>query len=162
MSADLPEDLDDRRTSGLTRLLLPALALAVGAVIGFAGRSWLALPSDVVVDGHPSTLHVFRFDPAGALPEPGRGEAVIFKQATISKVVAELNHLPAFPKSGRPCDKGGSYLALGFSYDNGDTEGVNVYPAPCGMVTKHGDETVVADALGSNLYQDLTGLLASP
>ena len=162
VSSEVSEDLDDRPTSGLRRLLLPALALAVGAVIGFAGRSWLALPSDVVVDGHPSTLHVYRWDSARALPEPGRGEAVIFKQPTISKVVAELNRLPAFPKSGRPCDKGGSYLALSFSYDNGDTETLNVRPAPCGMVTKHGDETVVADALGSNLYQDLTGLLTSP
>ncbi len=162
MTAEFKEELGGEPPSRLGRLLLPVAALAIGAVIGFAARSWLASPSVVVIDGKPSTLHVFRFDPAGALPEPGRGEAVIFKQATISKVVAELNHLPAFPRSGRPCDRGGQYLALTFSYDNGDAQTVNVRPAPCGMVSKHGDERVVADALGSNLYQDLTGLLTSP
>jgi hypothetical protein len=124
LSSGFAGDLDDRPRSRLRRLLLPALALTVGAVIGFAGRSWLALPSDVVVDGHPSTLHVYRWDPVGPQPELGRGEAVIFKQATISMVVAELNRLPAFPKSGRSCDKSG-----------------------------------VSEALGSNLYQDLTGML---
>lgn len=56
----------------------------------------------------------------------------------------------------------GSYLVLSFSYDNGDDETVLVRPAPCGMVSKHGDEIVIADALGSNLYQDLIGLLAAP
>ena len=73
---------------------------------------------------------------------------MIFRQETISKVVAELNHLPPFPKSGRTCDMNGSYLALTFSYDNGDAETVHVRPAPCGMVTGHGDEIVIADALG--------------
>jgi hypothetical protein len=115
-----------------------------------------------VVDGHPSTLHVYRWDPGGTLPLPGRGEAVIFRQATISQLVAELNRLPAFPRSGRSCDRSGWYFALSFSYDSGDTETVNVRPAPCGMVTKHGDEIVAADAVGSNLYQDLAGMLTSP
>ena len=160
MSTDFGEEFDESR-SRLRRLLIPAVALALGAVIGFAGRSWLTVPSDVVVDGHPSTLHVYRWDPGGALPEPGRGEAVIFKQATIAQVVAELNGLPAFPKNGRSCDRSGPYVALSFSYDNGDTESVSVYPAPCGLVTKHGAERVVADALGSTLYQDLEGLLTS-
>jgi hypothetical protein len=160
VSTDFGEEFDQSR-SRLRRLLIPAVALALGAVIGFAGRSWLTVPSDVVVDGHPSTLHVYRWDPGGTLPQPGRGEAVIFKQATISQVVAELNRLPAFPKSGRSCDKDGPYVALSFSYDNGDTESVSVYPAPCGMVTKHGAERVVADALGSTLYHDLEGLLTS-
>jgi hypothetical protein len=162
VSGDFTEDVDPGPPSRLRRLLLPALALTVGAVIGFAGRSGLAFPSEVVVDGHPSTLHVYRWDPGGALPQPGRGEAVIFRQATISQVAAELNRLPAFPKSGRSCDRSGSYFALSFSYDNGDTETVNVRPAPCGMVTKHGDEIVAADAVGSNLYQDLVGMLTSP
>ena len=162
MTADSREEPGGEPPSRLSRLLLPVVALAVGGLIGFAGRSWLNPPGTVVVDGRPSTLHIFRWDPGGPLPQPGQGEAVIFRQATISKVVAELNHLPAFPKSGRSCDVGGSYLALSFSYDNGDSEGVNVRPAPCGMVSKHGDEIVVADALGSNLYQDLAGLLASP
>ncbi len=160
MSTDFGEEFDESR-SRLRRLLIPAVALALGAVIGFAGRSWLTVPSDVVVDGHPSTLHVYRWDPGGTLPEPGRGEAVIFKQATIAQVVAELNGLPAFPKNGRSCDRSGPYVALSFSYDNGDTESVSVYPAPCGLVTKHGAERVVADALGSTLYQDLEGLLTS-
>ena len=83
-------------------------------------------------------------------------------QAAISKVAAELNGLPAFPKSGRSCEKGGLYLALTFSYDNRDSETVNVRQAPCGMVTKYGDEKVVADALGSTLYKDLAALLPSP
>jgi hypothetical protein len=160
VSADFVDDLHGG-PSGPRRLLVPALALAAGVVIGFAGRSWLAVPSDVVVDGHPSTLHVFRVDPAGTLPEPGRGEAVIFKQTTIARVVAELNNLPPFSKSGRPCDKSGVYFAVSFSYDNGDSETVNVRPPPCGMVTKHGDDQVIADALGSTLYQDLAGLLTS-
>jgi hypothetical protein len=142
-------------------MVLPLLALVIGAVIGFAGRSLLASPSNVVVDGHPSTLHIFRVDPGGTLPQPGQGEAVIFNQTTIARVVTELNSLPAFPKGGRPCDKGGVYLAISFSYDNGDTETVNVRPAPCGTVTKHGDETALADALGSTLSEDLAALLAS-
>lgn len=162
MTADSKEELDGERPSRLSRLLLPIVALAVGGLIGFAGRSWLNPSSPVVVDERPSTLHVYRWDPSGPLPQPGQGEAVIFKQETISKVVAELNHLPAFPKNGRSCDMGGSYLALSFDYNNGDSESVNVRPAPCGMVSKHGDEMAVADALGSNLYQDLTGLLVAP
>jgi hypothetical protein len=159
MTADLSEELDDRPTSRLLRLVIPLLALAIGAAIGFAGRSQLAPSREVVVDGRPSTLHVYRFDPAGALPQPGRGEAVIFTPATISKVAADLNALPAFPKAGRSCDKGGPFVALTFSYDNGDSETVNVRPAPCGMVSKHGDEQVVGDALSSTLFQDLTPLL---
>jgi hypothetical protein len=161
MSGDVSEDLKGG-PSGARRLLVPAVALAVGVVIGLAGRSWLAHPSDVVVDGHPSTLHVYRVDPAGALPQPGRGEVVIFKPTTIARVVSELNNLPAFPRSGRPCDKSGMYFAVSFSYDNGDSETVNVRPAPCGMVSKHGNDEVIGDALGSTLYQDLAGLLTSP
>jgi hypothetical protein len=162
MTADSREELGAEPPSRLGRLVLLVVALAVGALIGFEGRSWLAPPSPVVVDGRPSTLHIYRWDPGGPLRLPGQGAAVIFKQETISKVVAELNHLPAFPKTGRSCDPGGSYLGLRFSYDSGDSENVNVRPAPCGMVSIHGDETVVADALGSNLYQDLIGLLTSP
>ncbi|MDQ6879785.1 MAG: hypothetical protein M3082_19225 [Candidatus Dormibacteraeota bacterium] len=158
MTADISEELDARPTGGLRRVVLPLLALVIGAVIGFGGRSWLASPSDVVVDGHPSTLHVYRFDPTTKASPVG---AVIFNQATISKVAAELNGLPAFPKSGRSCDKDGLYVALTFSYDNGDSATVNVRSAPCGMVTKYGDEKVVADALGSSLYEDLAALLPS-
>ena len=161
MSRDFSEDLH-AGSSGPRRLLVPAVALAVGVVIGLAGRSWLALPSDVMVDGHPSTLHVYRVDPAGALPEPGRGEAVIFKQTTIARVVSELNNLPAFPGSGRRCDKSGMYFEVSLSYDNGDSETVNVRPAPCGMVSKHGEDQGIADALGSTLYQDLAGLRPRP
>ena len=118
-----------------SRLLVPVLALAIGAVLGFAARSWVAVPSPVVVDGHPTTLHVYRVDPVGALSQPGHGEAVIFKQATISHLVNELNGLPAFAPRGRPCDKSAVFVTLSFSYDNGDTESVNVHPAPCGLVT---------------------------
>jgi hypothetical protein len=162
MTLDSTEELGAEPPSRLSRLVLLVVALAVGGLIGFAGRSWLNPPNPVVVDGRPSTLHIYRWDPDGLLPQPGQGAAVIFKQETISRVVAELNHLPAFPKNGRSCDMGGSYLGLSFSYNNGDSESVSVRPAPCGMVSKHGDEIVVADALGSNLYQDLTGLLATP
>lgn len=158
MTADSSEELDARPAAGLRRVVLPLLFLVIGAVIGFGGRSWLAFPSDVIVDGHPSTLHIYRFDPTAKVSPGG---AVIFNRATISKVAAELNGLPAFPKSGRSCDKGGLYVALTFSYDNGDSETVNVRQAPCGMVTKHGDEKVVADALGSTLYEDLAALLPS-
>jgi hypothetical protein len=161
MSEQFTQDLDGGSSSHLRRLLLPALVLALGAVLGFAGRSWLAFPSALVVDGHPTTLHVYQVDPAGALPQPGHGEAVIFKQATIARVVTELNHLPVFPGSRRPCDKSGPFVALSFSYDNGDTLTVDVRPAPCGLVTKYGDETTVADALGSSLYQDISDLLTS-
>ena len=162
MSSDFSEDSDTGPPLRLRRWLVPALALVIGAAIGVAARSWLAPPTFVVVDGKPSILHVYRWEPEGPLPQPGRGEVVIFKQETISKVAAELNHLPAFPKSGRSCHMNGSYLALSFSYDNGDDETVHVRPAPCGMVSKLGDEIVIADALGSNLYQDLIGLLAAP
>jgi hypothetical protein len=135
------------------------LAVAIGALLGFAARSWIANPSPVVVDGHPTTLHVYRVDPVGALPQPGHGETVIFKQSTISHLVIELNHLPALAARGRACDKRPVFITLSFSYDNGDTETVNVHPAPCGLVTIHGNETVAADALGSNLYQDVIDLL---
>jgi hypothetical protein len=158
MTADISEGLDARPAAGLRRVVPPLLVLVIGAVIGFGGRSWLASPSDVVVDGHPSTLDVYRFDPTTKASPRG---AVIFDQATISKVAAELNGLPAFPRSGRTCEKAGLYVALTFSYDNGDSETVNVRSAPCGMVTKHGDEKVVADALGSRLYGDLAALLPS-
>jgi hypothetical protein len=158
MTADTSEELDARPAAGLRRVAPPFLVLVIGAVIGFSGRSWLASPSDVVVDGHPSTLGVYRFDPTTNVSP---AEAVIFNQGTISKVAAELNGLPAFPKSGRSCDKDSVYVALTFSYDNGDSETVNVRSAPCGMVTKYGDEKVVADALGSRLYGDLAALLPS-
>lgn len=160
MTADASGDFDVRPTSALRRLVVPAVALVAGVAIGFAGRSSLGLPSDVVVDGHPSTLHVYRFEPAGALPQPGQGEVVIFDQASISYVVAELNRLPAFPKAGRRCNDSGSFFQLTFDYDNGDAE-VNVRPAPCGMVTKHAGQRVVADALDSPLYRELAALLNS-
>jgi hypothetical protein len=157
--ADFTLDGDAEPPLRLRRLLVPVLALAIGTLLGFAARSWVAIPSPVVVDGHPTTLHIYRVDPVGALSQPGHGEAVIFKQATIARLVTELNRLPASAARGRACDKGAVFVTLSFSYDNGDTETVNVHPAPCGLVTIHGDETVVADALGSNLYQDVIDLL---
>src|ERR1700675_4476942 len=98
MTADISEELDARPTGGLRRVALPLLALVIGAVIGFGGRSWLASPSDVIVDGPPSPLHVYRFDPTTKASPAG---TVIFNKDTISRVAAELNSLPVFPKSGR-------------------------------------------------------------
>ena len=120
MSADFTLDGEAEPPSRLRRLVVPVLALAVGALLGFAVRSWVAIPSTVVVDGHPSTLHVYRVDPVGALSQPGHGEAVIFKQATISRLVTELNNLPTYATRGRPCDKSAVYVTLSFSYDNGE------------------------------------------
>lgn len=46
-------------------LVLPALVL--GAIVGFLlGSS--RTPNDVLVPGRPTTLHLYRFEPAGALP----------------------------------------------------------------------------------------------
>ena len=133
-------------------LVLPALVL--GAIVGFLlGSS--RTPNDVLVAGRPTTLHLYRFEPAGALPQPGNGETVIFDQGAISRIAAEVNRLPTFPRIGRQCEATLSTYLLSFDYSNGDKLTVNVRPSPCGMVTVLGDDTPRADAVDSALLTDV-------
>ena len=133
-------------------LVLPALVL--GAIVGFLlGSS--RTPNDVLVPGRPTTLHLYRFEPAGALPQPGNGETVIFDPGAISRIAAEVNRLPTFPRIGRQCEATLSTYLLSFDYSNGDKLTVNVRPSPCGMVTVLGDDTPRADAVDSALLTDV-------
>jgi len=138
-------------------LLLAGLALA--GIIGFLiGSS--RVPSAVLVPGRPTTLHVYRFDPAGSLPQPGNGERVIFDQSAIASVATELNRLPPFPRFGRHCDVSLPTYQLSFDYNNGDQLTVEVRPSPCGMVTGlGGDDTTRGDALNSPLFDQLATFL---
>ena len=134
-------------------LVLPALVL--GAIVGFLlGSS--RTPNDVLVPGLPTTLHLYRFEPVGALPQPGNGETVIFDQGAISRIAAEVNRLPSFPRIGRKCDPTLSTYLLSFDYSNGDKVTVDVRPSPCGMVTVLGDDTPRGDATDSALLDDVT------
>jgi len=134
-------------------LVLPALVL--GGIVGFLlGSS--RTPNDVLVAGRPTTLHLYRFDAAGALPQPGNGETVIFDQSVISRIAAEVNRVPAFPKIGRHCDATLSTYLLSFDYSNGDKVTVDVRPSPCGMVTVLGEDTPRGDAIDSALLNDVT------
>ena len=133
-------------------LVLPALVL--GAIVGFLlGSS--RTPNDVLVPGRPTTLHLYRFEPAGALPQPGNGETVIFDQGAISRIAAEVNRLPSFPRIGRQCDPTLSTYLLSFDYSNGDKLTVDVRPSPCGMVTVLGDDAPRGDAVDSPLLDDV-------
>jgi len=132
--------------------------LVVGGVIGFLLGSTRA-PSEVLVPGKPTTLHLYRFDPVGSLPKPGNGEVVIFDQHAISRIAAEVNRLPSFPRIGQQCDAGLATYWLSFDYSNGDKLTVEVRPSPCGMVTVRGEDTPRADALNSALLDDVTALL---
>jgi hypothetical protein len=139
-------------------VVLALATLVVGGVIGFLlGSS--RTPSDVLVPGRPTTLHLFRFDPAGVLPKPGNGETVIFDQHAISRIAAEVNRLRSFPKIGQQCDATLSTYLLSFDYSNGDKLTVEVRPSPCGMVTVRGEDTPRADARDSALLDDVTTLL---
>jgi len=109
----------------------------------------------VLVPGGPTTLHLYRFEPAGALPQPGNGETVIFDQGAISRIAAEVNRLPSFPKIGRQCAATLSTYLLSFDYSNGDKLTVDVRPSPCGMVTVRGEDTPRADAVNSALLDDV-------
>ena len=83
--------------------MIAVAALLLGGIVGFfLGSS--RTPNDVLVPGRPTTLHLYRFDPAGSLPKPGSGETVIFDQGAISRIAAEVNRLPSFPRIGRQCD----------------------------------------------------------
>ena len=138
-------------------LLLAGLGL--GGIVGFLIGSSRTPPA-VLVPGHPTTLHVYRFDSVGALPEPGNGERVIFDQSTITRVAAELNRLPPFPKFGRHCDVVLPRYPLTFDYNNGDQLTVEVRPSPCGMVTVLGEYAPrAADALDSPLFDEITTFL---
>jgi len=132
--------------------------LVVGGVIGFLLGSTRA-PSEVLVPGKPTTLHLYRFDPVGSLPKPGNGEVVIFDQHAISRIAAEVNRLPSFPRIGQQCDAGLSTYWLSFDYSNGDKLTVEVRPSPCGMVTVRGEDTPRADALNSALLDDVSTVL---
>ena len=82
-------------------LALAALVLGgIGAFLLGSSRT----PKDALVPGRPTTLHLYRFDPVGVLPKPGDGETVIFDQGAISRIAAEVNRLPSFPRIGRQCD----------------------------------------------------------
>jgi len=141
-----------------SNLVLALATLTLGGMLGFFLAS-SRIPSDVLVPGRPTTLHLYRFDPAGSLPKPGNGETVIFDQLVISRVASEVNRLPSFPTIGRPCDAGLSTYWLSFDYSNGDKITVHVRPSPCGMVTLRGEVTPMADALNSALLNDVTTLL---
>ena len=143
---------------GRERVVLAVATLALGGLIGFLLGSSRA-PSDVLVPGKPTTLHLYRFDPAGVLPKPGNGETVIFDQQSISRIAAEVNRLPSFPKIGQQCDARLSTYLISFDYSNGDKLTVEVRPSPCGMVTVRGEDTPKADALNSALLDDVTTLL---
>ena len=139
-------------------MVLAVATLALGGMIGFLlGSS--RIPSDVLVPGGPTTLHLYRFDPAGVLPKPGNGETVIFDQHVISRIAVEVNRLAPFPRIGRQCDARLSTYLLSFDYSNGDKLTVEVRPSPCGMVTVRGEDAPRADALSSALLDDVTTLL---
>jgi hypothetical protein len=138
--------------------MLVVAALTLGGLIGFVVGSSRAT-SNVLVPGTPTTLHLYRFDPPGVLPKPGNGETVIFDQHAISRIAAEVNRLPSFPKIGQQCDARLSTYLISFDYSNGDKLTVEVRPAPCGMVTVRGEDTPRADALDSALLEDVTTLL---
>jgi hypothetical protein len=138
--------------------MLVVAALTLGGLIGFVVGSSRAT-SNVLVPGTPTTLHLYRFDPPGVLPKPGNGETVIFDQHAISRIAAEVNRLPSFPKIGQQCDARLSTYLISFDYSNGDKLTVEVRPAPCGMVTVRGEDTPRADALNSALLEDVTTLL---
>jgi hypothetical protein len=135
-----------------------AVALVLGGVIGFTVASARS-PSIVLVAGAPTTLHLYRFEPNGPLPELGHGEMVVFDRLVIARITSEVNRLPAFPRPGRDCPSIGSIYQLAFDYSNGDRTTIEIGPPPCGMVTVHGRETVSADAVGSPLLNDVIGLL---
>ena len=135
--------------------MLVVAALVVGGAIGFLLGS-TRTPSEVLVPGKPTTLHLYRFDPAGSLPKPGNGEIVIFDQGAISRIAAEVNRLPSFPRIGQQCDARLATYLLSFDYSNGDKLTVEVRPSPCGMVTIRGEDTPRADALDSALLNDVT------
>jgi len=137
-------------------LALAALVLGgIGAFLLGSSRT----PNDALVPGRPTTLHLYRFDPAGVLPKPGNGETVIFDQGAISRIAAEVNRLPSFPRIGRQCDPTLSTYLLSFDYSNGDKVSVDVRLSPCGMVTVLGDDTPRGDATDSALLDDVTTLL---
>ncbi len=147
--------MDIQRRTGL---VLSVATLVLGAMIGFViGSS--RVPSAQLVPGRPTTLHIYRFDPAGTLPKPGNGEKVIFDEQSISRIAAELNRLPRFPKVGQRCDANLSTYELSFDYSNGDKLTVDIRQSPCGMVTVRGEDTPRADALNSQLLNDVTTLL---
>jgi hypothetical protein len=104
-------------------------------------------------------MHLYRFDPAGVLPKPGDGETVIFDQPAISRIAAEVNRLPSFPKIGRQCDARLWTYWLSFDYSNGDKLTVEVRRSPCGIVRVRGEDTPRADAVNSALLDDVTTLL---
>jgi len=133
-------------------LVLTTISLVLGGVIGFA-VGWSRVPSAVLVPGNPTTLHLYLFDPQSTSPE-----TVIFDQQSISRIATEVNRLPSFPKFGRDCTAKLSTYELTFDYKNGDQLTVDIRPPPCGMVTVRGEETAVADALGSPLLDDVTRL----
>jgi len=135
--------------------VLALSALVLGGIAGFLVGSSRA-PNDVLVPGRPTTLHLYRFDATGTLPKPGNGETVIFDQRAISRIAAEVNRLPPFPKIGRQCVAILSTYLLSFDYSNGDKLTVDVRPSPCGMVTVLGDDTPRADAVDSALLNDVT------
>ena len=138
--------------------MLVVAALTLGGLIGFVVGSSRAT-SNVLVPGTPTTLHLYRLEPAGVLPKPGNGEVVIFDQHAISRIAAEVNRLPSFPKIGQQCDARLSTYLISFDYSNGDKLTVEVRPSPCGMVTLRGEGTPRADALNSALLDDVTRLL---
>jgi len=139
-------------------VVLAVATLALGGMIGFLlGSS--RIPSDLVVPGRPTTLHLYRFDAAGVLPKPGNGETVIFDQQAISRIAAEVNRLPSFPKIGRQCDARLWTYLLSFDYSNGDKLTVEVRPSPCGLVTLRGEDTPRADGINSALLDDVMTLL---
>ena len=143
------------RLNSRERVILAAATLALGGLIGFlVGSS--RIPSEVLVPGRPTTLHLYRFDPAGVLPVPGNGETVIFDEGAISRIAAEVNRLPSFPKIGRQCAATLSTYLLSFDYSNGDKLTVEVRPSPCGKVTVRGEDTPRADAVNSALVDDVT------
>jgi hypothetical protein len=84
---------------------------------------------------------------------------LIFDQRVISRIAAEVNRLPSFPKIGRQCDARLWTYLLSFDYSNGDKLTVEVRPSPCGMVTVRGEGTPRADAASSALLDDVTTLL---
>ena len=139
-------------------MVLAVATLALGGMIGFLlGSS--RIPSDVLVPGRPTTLHLYRFDAAGVLPKPGNGETVIFDEHVISRIAAEVNRLPSFPKIGQQCDARLSTYELSFDYSNGEKLTVEVRPSPCGMVRVRGEDPPRADAVNSALLDDVMTLL---
>jgi hypothetical protein len=82
--------------------------------------------------------------------------------AVVSKLVHELNALPAFPDLFIFCPMDdGSYFALVFTYPGGTSTGVKVMAAGCGAVYIGGSSHAVAWTRATPAFLDtLRGLLA--